>query len=133
MELIGTNINGNPYQLGSKQAPLHVLVRHGTIPFQKSPPLDYNDLKTWISDDEEGKVEGVVWHCSDGKLFKIHRHHLGLKWPCESPRLQAWPVKINVDITKYSEEIDPTTVISVLGNLKNLQFESLSHIPLNGT
>ena len=131
MELIGTHINGNPYQLGSKQSPLHVLVRHGVIVFQKSPPLDYSDLKIWFNDDEEGKVEGVVWHCPDGKLFKAHRHHLGLKWPAESTRLQARPVKINVDISKYSEEIDPTTVFSVLDNLKNLQFQSLMHIPLN--
>ena len=130
MELVGTHINGNLYQLGSKQTPLHLLVRHGTIPFQTNPPLNYEDLKTWFTDKEEGRVEGVVWHCSDGRLFKIHRHHLGLKWPVET-RMQTWPVKINVDVSKYSEDIDPSTMFSVLGNLVNLQFESFSSIPLN--
>ena len=130
MELIGTHINGNPYQLGSKQTPLHLLVRHGAIPFQTNPSLNFQDLKAWFTDQEEGRVEGVVWHCSDGKLFKVHRHHLGLKWPVES-RMQTRPVRINVDISNYSEEIDPTTMFSVLGSLMNVQFESFNSIPLN--
>nr|XP_031539152.1 uncharacterized protein C12orf29 homolog isoform X2 [Vicugna pacos] len=31
LELIGTNINGNPYGLGSKKHPLHLLIPHGAF------------------------------------------------------------------------------------------------------
>ncbi len=130
MELIGTNVNANPYKLGSKQKPIHVLVRHGSIPFGKSPPISYEDLKRWFSEDPEGQCEGIVWHCSNGNMFKVHRHHLGLNWPVENASLANWPTRISVDISKY-EDIDPTTNIFKLSQLNGQQFESLSYINLD--
>ncbi len=134
LELIGTNINANPYRLGTKQAPLHVLVRHGAITFRNHPPLDFSHLRSWFDDDKDGQVEGVVWHCDGGtKLFKIHRHHLDLKWPlkAKTPRLLTWPVKVNVDVSKYSDNLDLNTVFGLLGGLRGVQFDSMIHIPLN--
>ncbi len=131
MELIGTHINGNPYQLGSKQAPLHLLVRHGAIPFQRNPPINFSDLKSWFHGESDGQIEGIVWHCSGGNLFKVHRHHLGLKWPVEKTRLQAWQVKIDVDVSKFAEDLDPTSLFHILGKIGDLRFDSIGHIPLN--
>lgn len=96
LELIGTNVNGNPYKLGTKEQPFHLLVRHGSIGFRTSPPIQYDTLKQWFSDDPEGQVEGIVWHCSKGKLYKLHRHHLGLKWPVDNLKLLSVKVKVNV-------------------------------------
>ncbi|TRY97713.1 hypothetical protein DNTS_024696 [Danionella cerebrum] len=97
LELIGTNINGNPYGLGSKKHPLHVLVPHGILSVCHPPPVDFQQLYSWFQDSLEGKVEGIVWHCDDGTLMKIHRHHLGLKWPVPDPFLNTKPVVIHVD------------------------------------
>ncbi|CAB1454884.1 unnamed protein product [Pleuronectes platessa] len=96
LELIGTNVNGNPYDLvelsvvsvsvardglGSKKQPVHFLVSHGSVKFRTPPPLDFKQLRSWFHECPESRVEGIVWHCSDGTLLKVHRHHLGLKWP----------------------------------------------------
>lgn len=124
MELIGTNVNGNPYKLGSKQQPLHVLVRHGSIPFIDRPPLTLHGLKKWFDESPEGKIEGIVWHCSDGSLFKIHRHHLGLRWPVDQLRLSVLPVDINVDDIKASD----SPRFSKLFVLHGRKFETLKDI-----
>ena len=84
LELIGTNINGNPYHLGTKKNPFHVLIEHGSI-LVKSLPSDitYDGLKHWFANQttNENKIEGLVWHCLNGQLYKLHRHHLNLPWP----------------------------------------------------
>lgn len=87
MELIGTNVNGNPYKLGSKNEPVHFLVRHGSIEVEH---LSFPEgIREWF-ETEEGQVEGIVWHCrADGRtMYKLHRHHLGLPWPVERPKLR---------------------------------------------
>ncbi|XP_075994466.1 RNA ligase 1 [Genypterus blacodes] len=99
LELIGTNINGNPYGLGSKKEPVHCLVSHGVIRIRNPPPVDFQQLCAWLQESPEGRVEGVVWHCSDGALFKIHRHHLELRWPEGETSLGARPVVVSVDGT----------------------------------
>ena len=104
VELIGTNVNGNPYKLGNKEHPVHLLVRHGSIPFLNQPPLIYDELKSWFENDPEGSVEGIVWHCQNGKLFKLHRHHMGLKWPLEQLRLNRIKVRINIDIDNFQDD-----------------------------
>ncbi|XP_062914438.1 RNA ligase 1 isoform X2 [Mobula hypostoma] len=70
LELIGTHINGNPYGLGSKKQPLHLLVSHGSLQIENPPPLDLMDLVAWFEESEEAKVEGIVWHCANGVLVK---------------------------------------------------------------
>ncbi|KAI3371002.1 hypothetical protein L3Q82_023651 [Scortum barcoo] len=71
LELIGTNVNGNPYGLGSKKQPVHCLVSHGTIRIRNPPPVNFQQLCSWFSESPEGRVEGIVWHCNDGTLIKI--------------------------------------------------------------
>ncbi|XP_042848802.1 uncharacterized protein C12orf29 homolog isoform X6 [Panthera tigris] len=71
LELIGTNINGNPYGLGSKKHPLHLLIPHGAFQIRNLPTLKHNDLLSWFEGCREGKIEGIVWHCNDGCLIKV--------------------------------------------------------------
>ncbi|XP_034391815.1 uncharacterized protein C12orf29 homolog [Cyclopterus lumpus] len=97
LELIGTNVNGNPYGLGSKKQPVHYLVSHGTVPIRDPPPADLRQLGSWFQESPEGRVEGVVWHCDDGTLVKVHRHHLGLRWPDGGTSLTDRPVVVRVD------------------------------------
>lgn len=132
LELIGTNINGNPYHLGSKTAPLHLLTPHGAIRFQTPPPLDYEGMRAWFTDDECGQVEGVVWHCSDGCSFKVHRHHLELKWPLDDLRLTSRPVKVNVDLDLHPDvDFEETSLFVQLSQLNGKVFSSLSDITLS--
>ncbi|XP_039256956.2 RNA ligase 1-like [Styela clava] len=97
LELIGTNINGNPYGLGSKSKPFHVLVEHGCISVLDLPQsISYESIYTWFTSNSHASVEGIVWHFSSGKMFKLHRHHLKLSWPQNdvNPLLRDRPVII---------------------------------------
>ncbi|XP_040018151.1 RNA ligase 1 isoform X2 [Gasterosteus aculeatus] len=96
LELIGTNVNGNPYGLGSKKTPVHLLVSHGALRIRDPPPVDFQQLCSWFRESPEGRVEGIVWHCHDGTLFKVHRHHLGLRWPEGDPSLGERAVVVAV-------------------------------------
>jgi hypothetical protein len=99
-ELIGTNINGNPYNIGSKKCPIHVLVPHGSLSLTCPQPEDYDSLYAWFdSQSGEGDVEGVVWHCANEELHKLHRHHLSLKWPVQEPKLCSRKVRVEVELT----------------------------------
>jgi hypothetical protein len=131
LELIGTNVNGNPYGCGTKQQPFHVLVRHGVIPFQSPPPQEFRTVQKWFEEDPEGKVEGIVWHCHDGTLFKLHRHHLGLKWPTTDLKLLKMPVRISMDTVKYEINLDQQkyNLFSLLANYDGHIFVSLQNIP----
>lgn len=127
MELIGTNVNGNPYHIGSKQQPIHFLVRHGSIPLNSPPPLGLNAMKDWFSKDPEGGVEGVVWHCKNGRLYKVHRHHVGLRWPIENTRLNQMQVYVNVDSTLY--EGFSQQLFVTLAELNGQTLQSLAQLP----
>ncbi|XP_061576895.1 RNA ligase 1 [Cololabis saira] len=94
LELIGTNVNGNPYGLGSKKQPVHFLVPHGSVAVGDPPPVDLQQLRSWFRESPAGRVEGIVWHCDDGTLVKVHRHHLGLRWPDGDPCLASRPVVV---------------------------------------
>eukprot|EP00071_Canis_lupus_P023606 XP_013974914.2 uncharacterized protein C12orf29 homolog isoform X4 [Canis lupus familiaris] len=104
LELIGTNINGNPYGLGSKKHPLHLLIPHGAFQIRNLPTLKHNDLLSWFEGCREGKIEGIVWHCNDGCLIKVHRHHLGLCWPIPDTYMNSKPVVINMNLNKLSRK-----------------------------
>lgn len=56
--------------IGSKRNPLHFLVLHGDITLSESPELSLPAIKNWFS-TQQGLVEGIVWHCPNGKLFKV--------------------------------------------------------------
>ncbi|XP_039988959.1 uncharacterized protein C12orf29 homolog isoform X2 [Xiphias gladius] len=97
LELIGTNVNGNPYGLGSKKQPVHFLVLHGSVKIRNPPPVDFQQLCSWFRESPERRVEGIVWHCNDGTLVKVHRHHLGLRWPDGGSGFGDRSVVIRVD------------------------------------
>lgn len=127
LELIGTNVNGNPYGLGSKKRPVHCLVSHGSLPVSDFPPLDFNRLRSWFQTRPEGRVEGVVWHCSDGTLLKVHRHHLGLRWPDGDTLLGSRSVVVNVEAT-VNEYGDSTDLFSSFSKLSGRRFERLRDV-----
>uniref|UniRef100_A0A3Q0RJ30 RNA ligase 1 n=1 Tax=Amphilophus citrinellus TaxID=61819 RepID=A0A3Q0RJ30_AMPCI len=122
LELIGTNVNGNPYGLGSKKQPVHCLVTHGSIPIRNPPPVDFQQLRSWFRENPDGRVEGIVWHCSDGTLIKVHRHHLGLRWPEEDTCLGNRPVVIRVDA------FDSTDLFTSFSTLNGHCFSRLQDI-----
>lgn len=57
--------------LGSKKQPLHCLVSHGSVRIRDPPLVDVQQLQAWFRESPEGRVEGIVWHCSDGTLLKV--------------------------------------------------------------
>uniref|UniRef100_A0A3Q2UAC9 RNA ligase 1 n=1 Tax=Fundulus heteroclitus TaxID=8078 RepID=A0A3Q2UAC9_FUNHE len=130
LELIGTNVNGNPYGLGSKQQPVHCLVPHGRLQIRNPPAVNFQQLCSWFQESPEGRVEGIVWHCNDGTLVKIHRHHLGLRWPDGEPGLASRPVVIRLDRTADAYSSSQGLLASLLplngrrfGRLRDVQCE----------
>ncbi|XP_013873076.1 RNA ligase 1 isoform X2 [Austrofundulus limnaeus] len=129
LELIGTNVNGNPYGLGSKKQPVHCLVPHGVIPIPNLLPVDFQQISSWFQESPEGRVEGIVWHCNNGTLIKVHRHHLGLRWPDGDTCLANRPVVIRVDgkVEACSSSLF-TSFLSLNGHffsrLQDVNFES---------
>ncbi|XP_074868265.1 RNA ligase 1 [Carettochelys insculpta] len=128
LELIGTNINGNPYGLGSKKHPIHLLVPHGAFEIKNPPILKHSDILSWFEGCREGKIEGIVWHCNDGNLIKLHRHHLGMCWPIGETYLNSQPVVIAVNGTKYECEFEPKSVFNHFSKLDGQRFSRLKDI-----
>lgn len=62
--------------LGSKKQPVHCLVSHGSVQIRNPPPVDFHQLSSWLQENPDGRVEGIVWHCNDGTLIKVG----GLVW-----------------------------------------------------
>ncbi|XP_023365080.1 uncharacterized protein C12orf29 homolog isoform X2 [Otolemur garnettii] len=128
LELIGTNINGNPYGLGSKKHPLHLLIPHGAFQITNLPTLKHNDLLSWFEGCREGQIEGIVWHCSDGCLIKVHRHHLGLCWPIPDTYMNSKPVIVNMNLNKYDYAFDNKCLFHHFLKLDNQKFSKLKDI-----
>ncbi|XP_029457527.1 uncharacterized protein C12orf29 homolog [Rhinatrema bivittatum] len=128
LELIGTNINANPYGLGSKKHPIHLLVTHGAFQIKNQPSLRHDDLILWFESSQQGKVEGIVWHCTDGFLIKLHRHHLGLCWPVPEPYLCSQPVVINVNLTQYEYDFESKSLFSLFAKRTSRTYDGLKHI-----
>ncbi|XP_046889737.1 uncharacterized protein C12orf29 homolog [Hypomesus transpacificus] len=131
LELIGTNVNGNPYGMGSKKQPVHVLVAHGSMHFRNPPPVDYQQLCSWFQDSPEGGVEGIVWHCNNGTLVKLHRHHLGLRWPDGETFLNTRPVVVNVEGTVKEYNITRKDLFIALGKINAHCFKRLRDIQID--
>ncbi|XP_054552134.1 uncharacterized protein C12orf29 homolog isoform X2 [Talpa occidentalis] len=130
LELIGTNINGNPYGLGTKKCPLHLLVPHGAFQIRNLPTLRHSDLLSWFEGCREGKIEGIVWHCNDGCLIKVHRHHLGLCWPIPDPYMNSKSVIINMNLNKHDYAFDTKCLFSHFSKIDNQKFGRLKDIIL---
>lgn len=62
--------------LGSKKFPIHLLVVHGTIRIRNGPQIERDVIKEWFQD--VGQVEGVVWHCQNGSMFKVRNTYVKL-------------------------------------------------------
>ncbi|KAF6117643.1 hypothetical protein HJG60_001653 [Phyllostomus discolor] len=131
LELIGTNINGNPYGLGSKKHPLHLLIPHGAFQIKNLPTLRYKDLLSWFEGCREGKIEGIVWHCNDGCLIKVHRHHLGLCWPIPDTYLNSKPVTVNMNLDKHDYAFDTKCLFYHFSKIDHQKFSRLKDIILD--
>lgn len=72
-ELIGEKIQGNPEKIEG-----HHLVKHGAKVLQL-PSLDFEDLKTFLSDNLND-IEGIVFHHnSDGRMCKLRKSDFGVR------------------------------------------------------
>ncbi|XP_054023856.1 uncharacterized protein C12orf29 homolog [Dryobates pubescens] len=128
LELIGTNINTNPYGLGSKKQPIHLLVPHGAFEIRNPPALKHKAILSWFEGCSEGKVEGIVWHCQDGSLIKLHRHHLGLRWPLAEPQLSSQPVVISFHTPEHHFDLEPKSLFHHFAKLDGHRFDRLQDI-----
>jgi len=134
LELIGTHVNANPYHLGTQQHPVHLLVRHGILSIAEEPRSP-EGLVDWF-DTAAGAVEGIVWHCVDESMLKLHRHHLGMKWPVERPRLTSMPVIVNLEAGVGSDFIQGrhfagNKLIQCLYKINGCTFPSLADLKLD--
>ncbi|XP_061630531.1 RNA ligase 1 isoform X3 [Phyllopteryx taeniolatus] len=128
LELIGTNINGNPYGLGCKKQPVHLLVSHGSIRIRNPPSVDFQQLYSWFRSGTGGLVEGIVWHCSAGSLFKVHRHHLGLEWPAEGTHLGNKPTVVRVSGTTVAAGDNSKSLFASFSRFNGHHFSRLRDI-----
>nr|CAB3226513.1 uncharacterized protein C12orf29 homolog [Phallusia mammillata] len=148
LELIGTNINGNPYGLGSKTCPMHLLSVHGDIKAEHVPmPLEHEHIFEWFQNKHKrgscGNVEGIVWHCKDNTMYKVHRHHLGLIWPLhqsgealsetEIPNLCTRHVHFNSCLLQNinSDILQANSQFHIVKNMHMRHFESLRSLKWN--
>jgi hypothetical protein len=71
-EAVGPNIQGNPLNLLTNRI---VFFSLGQCPVFENVPTTYEELKVWLPQQNSkygmGKIEGIVWHCSDGRMMKI--------------------------------------------------------------
>jgi hypothetical protein len=84
-ELMGPKFQGNLHLFEH-----HTVMEHGLINLPNYPKLEnginetedlLNQIKFWQDSDKVGQIiEGVVVHFESGQMFKLHRHHLDLKW-----------------------------------------------------
>jgi len=82
VELIGPKFQNNPHNVMH-----HCIVVHGSIVLSDFPPLTLltqtlrNDICDWMVTSEKAKfIEGIVVHFENGEKYKLHRHHLDMKW-----------------------------------------------------
>lgn len=70
-EAYGGKIQGNP--LGAE--PCVYMFEHDELPNIKDCPITFNELKEWLPKQRSNVagclIEGIVWHCEDGTMYKI--------------------------------------------------------------
>lgn len=128
MELIGTHVNANPYRLGSKSKPLHLLVRHGIIPVENLSCRNFDDFRVWFQ-GPDGGVEGIVWHFEDGDMYKLHRNHMNLTWPVDGLKLLSHTVTVNIKLSSETANYS-SQLLSHMVKLSGQTFGSLSGLKL---
>lgn len=69
-ELCGPKVQGNPERFAE-----HVLVLHRCVVLFECP-RDFDGLKAYLAEHD---IEGVVWHCQDGRMVKIKAKDFGIK------------------------------------------------------
>lgn len=72
-ELLGTNVQGNPLNLDNNRI---VFFSLGQAPVFENVPTGYNELKEWLPKQKskygnDCGIEGIVWHCENGEMYKI--------------------------------------------------------------
>jgi Family of unknown function (DUF5565) len=86
-ELLGPKIQCNSHGLQ-----YHALMEHGALDCANYPDVSANggpdlleEIRDWHRTDPLGSaVEGIVLHFENGKMFKLHRHHLDMEWGHQS-------------------------------------------------
>jgi hypothetical protein len=75
-ELVGPKVQGGKAGFAG-----NFLVRHGADKLPHDTPRTFDGLKTFFEQDNPlSKLEGIVWHHSDGRMAKIKRRDFGLRW-----------------------------------------------------
>jgi hypothetical protein len=72
-EAIGKNIQGNRLNLEKNMV---ILFSAGKAPILVDAPNSYKELKEWLPKQKskignDCGIEGIVWHCDNGDMFKI--------------------------------------------------------------
>ena len=72
-ELVGPNIQGNPLELEKN---IIVFFSLGQAPVFNDVPINYEGLKNWLPKQkskygDDCNIEGIVWHLSNGDMYKI--------------------------------------------------------------
>lgn len=72
-EVVGKNIQGNPLNLENNRI---VFFSLGQAPVFENVPVDYEGLREWLPRQKSKYgnncgIEGIVWHCKNGEMFKI--------------------------------------------------------------
>src|SRR3990167_4338444 len=72
-EALGKNIQGNFLNLESNRIVFFTL---NQAPIFEGVPTDYKGLKNWLPEQRSKYgnncgIEGIVWHCPNGDMFKI--------------------------------------------------------------
>lgn len=116
--------------LGDKQHPIHILTEHGCIPVQGLSEISYERIRNWFESCKYSRVEGVVWHLPEGRMFKLHRHHLKLRWPLpddELPLLSTLTTRI-ICKTENSANYPPKSMFHVFNKFDRQHFDKLCDI-----
>lgn len=71
-EALGPKIQGGSLDIEKHKI---CLFSFGQAPVFENVPVDFNGLKNWLPKQKSkfgsGGIEGIVWHCPDGQMYKI--------------------------------------------------------------
>lgn len=72
-EALGKNIQGNELKLDNNRVVFFTL---NQAPIFENVPINYEGLKAWLPTQKskygnDCGIEGIVWHCPNGDMFKI--------------------------------------------------------------
>ena len=72
-EAVGLNIQGNPLKLENNRIVFFTL---NQAPIFENVPTTFEELKDWLKNQKskygnDCGIEGIVWHCKNGEMYKI--------------------------------------------------------------